>query len=162
LWTGNLLDPSSLITLIPLLQIITAQTLERLNLIGNWLYCLRDRLPDINPKPKRAVSAPSRVTRAKRPRADERGRRIARGQLPIAPGREQPPTPQADRAPQSGLSQQATNFKRYVLGLKLIRGNRPFIVGDREKFSILGHQLGDMPQLDPDLRVKEWVREVIS
>ncbi len=44
----------------------------------------------------------------------------------------------------------------------LIRGNRPFIVGDREKFSILGHQLGDMPQLDPDLRVKDWVREVIS
>jgi len=44
LWLGNVLDPTDLLSLIPILRSIRDELDERHDLIGNWLYCLRDRV----------------------------------------------------------------------------------------------------------------------
>ena len=41
LWSGNILDPGTLITFIDILHRIRNEVKERHDLIGNWLYCLR-------------------------------------------------------------------------------------------------------------------------
>ncbi len=42
LWSGNLLDPHALLSLVRILQIIRDEIDHRQDMIGNWLYCLRN------------------------------------------------------------------------------------------------------------------------
>lgn len=54
IWTGNVCDPAALLAFICILQNIRDQQNERHELIGNWLYCLRD-----------LTSAPANVAKGK-------------------------------------------------------------------------------------------------
>ncbi len=42
LWTGNVLNPADLISLVRVLRKIVEQVDERHEFVGNWLYCLRN------------------------------------------------------------------------------------------------------------------------
>lgn len=54
LWTGDVTDPADLLCLIPILTFIRDQVEERHELIGNWLWCLRENMAGTDVK-KRGI-----------------------------------------------------------------------------------------------------------
>lgn len=42
LWSGDVTEPTKLIELVAIIEAIGAEAAERAEIIGNWLYCLRD------------------------------------------------------------------------------------------------------------------------
>ncbi|ORY21643.1 hypothetical protein BCR39DRAFT_553203 [Naematelia encephala] len=47
IWLGDIRKPKDLLVFVQILQHLAAQVNERLDLIGNWLYCLRSRDPPL-------------------------------------------------------------------------------------------------------------------
>ena len=99
LWTGEVLDPASLATLIPILREIETQLADRHDMIGNWLYCLRSR-PLNEPEKagekvlqkvsKETLPGPSPLNATKRSggsNKDDPDRRAKRGRQNIRSGR---------------------------------------------------------------------------
>jgi hypothetical protein len=78
LWSGDVLDPAAILSFVLVLEAIRNQSQERLELVGNWLYCLRDRAVDppeeSSTRRKRSGKAPTQgsgSSTTKRPRRQE-------------------------------------------------------------------------------------------
>lgn len=74
LWTGDVTDPYMLVQLIAIIHSIAAEAAERSEIIGNWLFCLRDLDKPATPRKRVSVSAGAKMpstTPKKRARPEE-------------------------------------------------------------------------------------------
>ncbi|ORY21953.1 hypothetical protein BCR39DRAFT_48672 [Naematelia encephala] len=74
LWTGDLLDPQALLELVIILRDVRDEQIVRHELIGNWLYCLRDQdAPPARSRRRKPIATGSDSARAIKKSRNERG-----------------------------------------------------------------------------------------